>query len=149
MYEDCPYRFLGTYDYIVMLDTDDFFIPRVTGEEHIHYYINKFCSGKIGSCKLKWVTFFPDVYGFEFHSDISTKDGNITRSLKNYIHHIGANPKCLHRTDVLIDTVTHYAHIMMSGYRIATIPISVAYVAHVRLNIKITGNYRNAVAGLP
>ncbi len=50
IYEDCPYRFLGTYDYIMMVDTDDFFTPRVTEEKHIHYYINRFCGGKkIGS----------------------------------------------------------------------------------------------------
>ncbi len=145
MYEDCPYRYLGTYDYIVMLDTDDFFIPRVTGEERIHYYINRFCSGEIGSCKFKWIDFFPDVFGFD--SSISTKDGNVTRSLRSYTHYIEVNPKSLHRTDLLIDTVTHYATIMMPGYRIAMIPVSMAYVGHVRLGRKI--GTTPVVSGLP
>ena len=30
--EDCIYQFRGTYDYVFILDTDDFFIPRVPGK---------------------------------------------------------------------------------------------------------------------
>ncbi len=144
IYEDCPYRFLGTYDYIVMVDTDDFFTPRVTEEKHIHYYINRFCRGKkIGSCKFKWVEYFPDKYR---NSSMKTDDGNITRSLLDFTHYNQGNPKSLHRTTVLIDTATHYASIMMPKYKIVSVPVTEAYVAHVRKH-KQPGD--NVIAGVP
>ena len=145
IYEDCPYRFKGTYDYILMLDTDDFFIPRQPDQLKLHYYINKYCRGnKIGSCKFKWVEYFPDVFGF---SNISTTDGNITRGLRNYSHYNQGNPKSIHRTTVLIDTATHYAYLMMPGYKIVDVSVNVAYVAHVRKfkQLPKTG----LVAGIP
>lgn len=146
IYEDCPYRFRGTYDYIIMLDTDDFFTLRRPDQLKLHYYINTFCTGKgVGSCKFKWVEYFPDVFGF---SNVSTADGNITRGLKNYSHFNQGNPKSLHRTTVLIDTATHYAHLMMPGYRIAEVSLSVAYVAHVRKNNKLPEKGK-LVIGLP
>ena len=130
VYEDCPYRFLGTYDYIVMLDTDDFFTPREPNELKIHYYINKYCRRNgVGSCKFKWVEYFPDVYGF---NNKSTSDGNITRALRSYSHYFQGNPKSLHRTTALIDTATHYAYLMMPQYKFFDVPLSTAYVAHVR-----------------
>ena len=130
IYEDCPYRFRGTYDYIIMLDTDDFFTPRDPNHKQIHYYIDKYCrGGKIGSCKFKWVEYFPDMYG---RTNVSISDGNVTKSLKSYTHFVQGNPKSLHRTTVLIDTATHYAYQMMPGYRIAEVSVNIAYVAHVR-----------------
>lgn len=150
IYEDCPYRFRGTYDYIVMLDTDDFFIPRITTEKRLHYYIDKYCRRRfpvttmIGSCKFKWVEYYPDVHGF---NSASIDDGNVTRALNNYSHYVQGNPKSFHRTTALIDTATHYAFSMMPGYIIATVPVNVAYVAHVRLHKKepVSG----LVQGLP
>ena len=132
MYEDCAYRFRGTYDYMVLLDTDDFFTPRVSGENKIHYYIHKYCSAPaIGSCKLKWIEYYPDHYGLTNASDA---DGNMTRRLGNYSHYIQDNPKSLHKTKVVLDAATHYAIKMVNGYRIERVPQGVAYVAHVRKN---------------
>ena len=130
MYEDCAYRFRGTYDYMVLLDTDDFFTPRVSGENKIHYYIHKYCSAPaIGSCKLKWIEYYPDHYGLTNASDA---DGNMTRRLGNYSHYIQDNPKSLHKTKVVLDAATHYAIKMVNGYRIERVPQGAAYVAHVR-----------------
>ena len=130
IYEDCGYRFRNTYDYIVTVDTDDFFTPRVSGEGKLHYYINKYCRDKAtGSCKFKWIEFFPDYYGF---NNLTASDGNITRRLSNYSHYIQGNPKSLHRTNVLLDTATHYAYRMVSGYRIQQVSPNVAYFAHIR-----------------
>ena len=145
IYEDCPYRFRGTYDYIIMLDTDDFLTLRKPDEVKLHYYIDTFCRGKgVGSCRYRWVEYFPDVFGF---SNVSTADGNITRSLRNYSHFNQGNPKSLHRTTVLIDTATHYAFLMMPGFKSVDVPINVAYVAHLRKHKNIPE--RGLVAGLP
>ena len=132
IYEDCPYRFRGTYDYILMMDTDDFFTPRVSTEKQVHYYIDRFCRGReIGSCKFRWVEYYPDAVGM--NSNVSIADGNVTRALNSYSHYNQGNPKSLHRTTVLIDTATHYAYLMMPGYKIVTVSVNNAYVAHVRL----------------
>lgn len=146
IYEDCPYRFRGTYDYIVMMDTDDFFTPRDPAEKKIHYYIDKYCrGGRIGSCKFKWVEYYPDAYGM--YKNVSTDDGNVTRALKSYTHYNQGNPKSLHRTTVLVDTATHYAYSMIPGYSIVKVPVEVAYVAHVRLYKK--PGRSGMVPGLP
>ena len=145
IYEDCPYRFRGTYDYIVMMDTDDFFTPRIPTEKKIHYYIHNFCrGGKIASCKFRWVEYYPDYVGL--NNELAT-DGNVTRRLKDYLHFNQGNPKSLHRTTVLIDTATHYAFKMMPGYQIANVPVNTAYVAHIRLYKKQPDN--GYVHGLP
>jgi len=145
IYEDCPYRFRGTYDYIVMLDTDDFFVPREPRELKLHYYINRYCRWNgIGSCKFRWVEYFPDTYGF---NNKSTVDGNITRALKSFSHYNQGNPKSLHRTTALIDTATHYAYIMMPEYKIYDVSVNVAYVAHVRKWKKLPDN--GLIEGLP
>lgn len=57
--DDCIYRFIGTYDYVFIVDTDDFFVPRVPGELTIHYYIKNWCQGA-GTCQLSWVRYYPD-----------------------------------------------------------------------------------------
>ena len=131
IYEDCAYRFRNTYDYIVMVDTDDFFTPRVPGEGKLHYYIDKYCRGKTtGSCKFKWVEFFPDYYGLD--KNVTVEDGNVTRRLSNYSHYNQGNPKSLHRTNVVLDAATHYAYRMIPGFRIEQVSPNVAYFAHLR-----------------
>lgn len=149
IYEDCPYRFRGTYDYIMMMDTDDFFTPRVPTEKKIHYYINRFCRGKgIGSCKFRWVEYYPDAVGL--NHNVSISDGNVTRALTSYSHYNQGNPKSLHRTTVLIDTATHYAYLMMPGYRVVPVSVNDAYVAHVRLYKKdLPRADQGLVTGLP
>lgn len=147
IYEDCAYRFRNTYDYIVMVDTDDFFTPRVPGEGKLHYYINKYCRGETtGSCKFKWIEFFPDHYGL---NNKTVKDGNITRRLANYSHYIQGNPKSLHRTNVVLDAATHYAYKMVAGYHVKQVPPNVAYFAHVRKHKDPPSISRGLKVGVP
>ena len=58
-----------------------------------------------------------------------------------------ATQNLFHRTTVLIDTATHYAYRMMQGYTIVNVPVTTAYVAHVRLYKKQPEN--GYVQGLP
>lgn len=147
IYEDCGYRFRNTYDYIVTVDTDDFFTPRVPGEGKLHYYIDKYCRAKMtGSCKFKWIEFFPDHYGL---SNLTISDGNITRRLSNYSHYVQGNPKSLHRTNVLLDTATHYAFKMVSGYKIQQVSPNVAYFAHIRKKKKPPSPGKGLRIGIP
>ncbi len=68
------------------------------------------------------------------------------RSLLDFTHNNQGNPKSLHRTTVLIDTATHYASIMMPKYKIVSVPVTEAYVAHVRKH-KQPGD--NVIEGVP
>ena len=131
--EDCGYRFRGTYDFMFVLDTDDFFVPRVPDQDTVHYYIHKYFKSNIGSCKMMWVEYFPDKY--IKNTDIpNLQDGNVTSLLSNYTHVVQGNPKSVHRTIALVDTATHYAFKMTDGYSGAVFQITDAYVAHVRKN---------------
>lgn len=147
IYEDCTYRFLGVYDYLVLMDTDDFLTPRVPGETQLYYYIDKYCKGKTtGSCKFKWIEFFPDHFGL--NKSIPILDGNITRQLNNFSHYIQGNPKSLHRTSVVVDAATHYAYKMLDGFQIEQVSPNVMYVAHIRKGNRLAkGN--NLHIGLP
>ena len=140
IYEDCVYRFLGVYDYLFLMDTDDFLTPRVPGETQLYYYINKYCRGQTtGSCKFKWIEFFPDHFGL--NESIPILDGNVTRRLNNYAHFFQRNPKSMHRINVVVDAATHYAYKMLDGFQINMVSSDVMYVAHVRKGNKLaTGN---------
>lgn len=128
--EDCIYRFRTSYDFIFILDTDDFFVPRVPDEKTLHYYIKKHCMGEdTGSCKFRWVEFYPDHYGLTGEPTIG---GNMTARLKNFTHYVQPNRKSLHRIGTVIDTCTHHAHKMLPGYRSVDVPQSSAYVGHIR-----------------
>lgn len=128
--EDCVYRFRTTYDFIFILDTDDFFTPRILEEKKLHYYIKRYCMGdRVGSCKFRWVEFYPDHYGL---SSQPTVGGNMTARLKNFTHYVQPNRKSLHRINTVIDTCTHHAHRMLPGFKSIDVPQSIAYVGHVR-----------------
>lgn len=129
--EDCIYQFRGTYDYVFILDTDDFFIPREPEQKKAHYYIDKLCiRDKKGTCKFRWVEYYPDHYGL--NSSIPALNGNITSQLKNYTHMMQGNRKSVHRTEALIDSATHYAFSIVEGFGRVEYPVDVAYVAHMR-----------------
>ncbi len=133
--EDCGYRFRGTYDFMFISDTDDFFVPRVPEHKTVHYYINKYFKPDIGSCKLKWIEYFPDQYIKP--TDVpNLQDGNVTSLLSNYTHNVQGNPKSIHRTTALVDTATHYAFSMMDHYHGSHFQVQDAYFAHIRKNRK-------------
>ena len=129
--EDCLYQFRGTYDYVFILDTDDFFTPRVPSEPHVQYYIDNLCrSGKKCSCKFRWVEYYPDSFGL--NASIPLISGNMTSQLMNYSHTMQGNRKSVHKTQAVIDVATHYAFDIMPGLERVEVPVSTAYVAHVR-----------------
>lgn len=129
--EDCIYQFRGVYDYVYILDTDDFFNPRVPGETKVQYYIDRMCvRNKVGTCKFRWVEFYPDFY--HMNTSISVADGNVTKQLLNFSHIMQGNRKSVHRTNAVVDSATHYAYDIIPGYERIEYPIEVAYVAHIR-----------------
>ena len=144
--EDCIYQFRGTYDYVFILDTDDFFVPRVPNENKVQYYINEKCGSKdIGNCKFRWVEFYPDHYGM--NTSIQVEDGNLTRQLKSFDHRMQGNRKSVHRINAIVDSATHYAYDVIPGFKRIEYPVEIAYVGHVRKFMNPDMNH--IVKGLP
>ena len=128
-YQDCVYRFRHQYDYLFVLDTDDFFVPAVSGEPKLPYYIHKYKSYK-GTYTFHWTYFYPDC-GME---DEVPKDGNITKQLVSN-QCWDRSQKSLHYLPDTLDVDVHNRGYTLQYYRIY-IPKEVAYVAHMRKGMK-------------
>jgi len=131
-YEDCIYRFSGTYDYLIMVDTDDFFVPRVPGEPTIHYYVSGWCKNS-GTCLLNWILYYPDCGMRKVD-----KDGNVTAKLKSYVSFPNLSDlrikrtKAIHRPVTVIDVGIHNTFQSLNGTENSMVPRIKAYVAHIR-----------------
>ena len=128
-YEDCVYKHRGTYDYIVMCDTDDFFMPRVPGQPQFHYYIRNWCH--YGACRFHWIERYPDC---GLYNERLSPDGNITKMLRSATEKRLSDNKSLYKSSILLDVGIHMPMESIAGYSIIHVPSSVAYFAHVRYN---------------
>ena len=130
MYLDCLYRYRGTYDYIILLDSDDFFTVRVPGTS-LKEIIMKYCSSKTtGSCGFKWLFYYPGLCGLKRNV---SDDGNVTAAMNPHVADKHTALKSIHRIEAVIDTNYHTASCptcLMKGYRSIFVPPSIAYAAH-------------------
>ena len=132
-HEDCIYRYRGTYDYIMLLDVDEFFTPRVINENRIQYYVRRCCGNSCGSCHFHEYMYYPDC-GLKGKVG---KDGNITAQLVSYAYRDqAAEGKSFHRSSAIVDTGCQMGLEHMKGYRSVEFPMQLAYVAHVRKGLK-------------
>ena len=99
----CVYQYLGTYDFALSFDSDDFFNPRVPGEGNIKYYLKRFFYNvHIGSCWLFWIKYHPEYCGL----NAIPSNGNVTAALKSYVHDGNLLGKSIHRTEAIIDATS-------------------------------------------
>ena len=126
-YQDCAYRYKGTYDYIVICDTDEFFVPRIPGKPKYHYYIQKWCPN--GACVFNRIERYPDC-GLD--QEKMTEDGNMTKILKSKTSRKLPETKSLYKSSMVLDVGTHHPRKWLSGYSVKSVPINVAYFAHIR-----------------
>ena len=126
-FQDCLHRFQGVYDYVMHLDSDDFFVPLKS--KSVKDYLVRWCSGKIGSCQFQWHQFFPDC-GWDPNS--IGADGNFTAAITHtqVLHRHEA--KSAHQLKALLDAGTHYAMARVKGYTGRNVPSKEAYFSHVR-----------------
>ncbi len=127
----CIYRYIGTYDYVMPLDTDDFFNP-VGPSKKLKDYIRQYCyTEPAASCRFDWVRFYPD-FG---HDGNIGPEGNVTAHLNVKKNTFQKNFKSVHSTKAIRDASFHDARCpecLAPGYKMISIPQSVAYVAHIR-----------------
>lgn len=130
-HEDCLYRLHSTYDYVFILDQDDFFIPRVSDQQTVQYYIKSLCPR--GSCVFEWHEYYPDC-GME---STAHSDGNLTQSLTSAMFKKRSHTKSIHTLSGILDAGPHAALRYMGGYdKPKSIPDNMAYVAHLRIGRK-------------
>ena len=136
-HEDCIYRLRGTYDYVMLLDVDEFFTPRVVGQTKIHYYVHRCCANRrCGSCHFHEYMYYPDC-GLNGEVD---DDGNITSKLVSYEHlDQAAQGKSVHRSAAIVETGCQRGNEYIRGYRSLEFPLTLAYVAHIRKGKKPRG----------
>ncbi len=128
----CIYRYIGTYDYAMPLDTDDFFVPRIPGKTQLKDYILKFCFSKpAGSCQFNWIWYYP---GCGLTGNIT--DGNVTDHLKTFVYNPNLRSyKSVHNTQVYLDSSFHDARCakcLAPGYSMVHVSNHTAYFAHNR-----------------
>ena len=129
-YNDCLYRFMGAYDYVVFADSDDFFVP-MKPSKSIKTYLKKWCSGKTATCRFQCYQFYPDC---GWNPKSVGADGNLTATM----HYLKTTTlaeykaKSGHQVLALVDAGVHRAMALMPGYKQTAVPFKEAYFAHLR-----------------
>ncbi len=130
-YQDCLLRYRGVYDFAMLIDTDDFFVPRVANQPDIHYYLDQFFPGtmRTASVKLDWIRYFPSC-GLRTPLEEIT-DGNVTHHLSTYSGY-KEYVKSIHRLEYVTEAAVHEVTYIMPGYKKSIASNSTAYFAHIR-----------------
>ena len=82
MYLDCIYRYQGTYDFVALMETDEFFTVRIPGMTYKDIIL-KYCSGKSAySCTFSWIVYNTTIC--DLRNDVG-ENGNVTASLMSHI----------------------------------------------------------------
>jgi hypothetical protein len=126
-YEDCVYRHRGTYDYILICDTDDFFVPKIPDRPQLKYYVRNWCH--YGVCRFHWVERYPDC-GLD--GEKVGPDGNVTKMLKSSTARRLSDNKSVYKSSTVLDVGVHMPMESIAGYSVIHVPSDVAYFAHVR-----------------
>ena len=129
-YDDCIYRLTGTYDYVFLVDSDEFFVPRVPGEPAVDYYIKNWCNNS-GTCEVTWIRYYPDC-----GLGKTGEDGNVTAHLSSYAFQQDRLPKDFHSPPTVIDVGPHGPYQSVKGPKYKKIPKDKAYLAHIRAGEK-------------
>ena len=126
---DCVYRFQGVYDYVIIADSDDFFVP-LGKKKSIKEYLKRWCSGKKASCNFEWHQVYPEC---GWSPESVGPDGNLTATVHSQKRKKLRNVKSAHQIHALVEVGRHSAMSLMRGYQYRSmIPFEQAYFAHVR-----------------
>ena len=126
---DCVYRFQGVYDYVIIADSDDFFVPHGNSKS-IKTYLKRWCSGKRASCNFQWHMLYPDC---GWSPETVGPDGNLTATVDSLKMEKLKNLKSVHQIRALVEVGRHAAMSLLPGYQYTSlVPFKQAYFAHVR-----------------
>ena len=149
LYVDCIYRYRSEFDYALLYDFDDFFVPVIPGETDIHYYANRFFNStiynrKVAAVPFRWIAYYPDC-------GLTTKPEDIVNG--NVTNHLAFNAsdvkfiKSMYKLSAITEVQIHAATSFYPGYTryapscytrrplnltFCSFPPEIAYVAHIR-----------------
>ena len=126
VYQDCVLQYQSLFEYAVMADYDDFFIPLIPDERNIHYYVRKmFINKNIASVSLPWIEYHYEPSNYTFLTD-----GNVTDTLRQDFSR-RLEHKSIHRLNAVSIVSIHNAYKIKPGYDTVR-DVKLAYFAHVR-----------------
>ncbi len=134
-YQDCIYRHINKFEYVLLLDYDDYFNPVIANQKNIHYYVDQyFSSSDVGTVMIPWrqMECRPREEKYK-----TLQDGNLTSILSGYNFSKRPESKCAHRVNAVLYTSIHNSQELLSGYRRIRSSDEIAYVAHNRHNMKL------------
>ena len=123
-YQDCIYRFQGTYDYGLATNPDIFYVFLAPSDQSIHYYVEKWCWE--GSCVFKLIHYF-----YECGISEVGPDGNVTAHLVSKKHFLRTEGKSGHKLKAVLDIGVHQSTLLMPGYNKVIVPLEDIYLAHI------------------
>lgn len=129
IYQDCVMQYQASFEYIMMVDYDDFFIPAVPNQKNVHYYVNRFFNERTASVRLPWIELPCAVKNYTF-----LVDGNVTQTFSTQDTRIKRREsKSIHRLNAVDIVSIHQAFKVLPGYSKVQIEgVNLAYFAHIR-----------------
>lgn len=130
VYQDCVMRYRHSFEYAMMIDYDDFFIP-LMDKKDIHYYLKHFfASSNTASIRLPWIQYHCKPLNYSYASLV---DGNITQILSGQDLDRRLESKSIHKLNAVEIVSIHSAYTTLPGYAIEKFSaVHLAYFAHIK-----------------
>lgn len=136
---DCLYRYQGLFQYVLIYDTTDYFVPMISNKFNVKGYIevmfDHMDNNNIGSVVLRRVVYnIDDSCKFKtlFHN-IMTIHANISSILGSQdFKELGALTKGIHMISAAREITPQKAASLMPGYTTEMISPDIAYIVHIR-----------------
>lgn len=132
---DCLYRYQGSFQYVLVLDTTDYFIPMIPNKFNIKDYIKViFEDMHTGSVLFRRVVYnVKDSYEFKTQLHNMNVHPNISSILTSQeFKELSAVTKGLHKISAVREITSQKAASLMPGYTTETVSPDMAYVVHIR-----------------
>ena len=133
-YQDCIFRHMNYFEYLLVYDYDDYFNPMLPDHKDVLYYLNKFFAmSNIGTVHIPW----HQMKCAPIEEKCKTlQDGNLTSVLNGPDWYLCPEAKCAHRLKAVLFLSVHSSPVLLSGYLTSTASDRLAYVAHNRYTNK-------------
>ena len=136
-YMDCLYRYQGLFDYVLVYDTSDYFVPMMANTFDLKDYIKMtFNHLHTGSVLLRRVVYsINDGCHFkaQLHNHTVNKSSNISHTLQHQeFKELGLVTKGIHKISVTREITPQKAVSLMPGYTTEKVSPKIAYIVHIR-----------------
>ena len=139
IYQDCLLKYKHSFEYAMMIDYDEFFIPTLSGKNDIHHYLKLFFSSeKTASVAVPWIQYHCEPLNYT-----TLVDGNITSTLSGQSSEKRREAKSIHRLEFVEIVSIHKAYKTLAGYSMYGLHgVHQGYIAHIRPNKRKCKNVR-------